>query len=158
LPKHSAGLLVFRPVDEGIEVLAVHPGGPFWAKKDDGAWSIPKGEIDNESEEPYLAARREFEEELGQPAPDAEPIDLGEVRQAGGKIVKAWGLLAGEDEVDPDAINSNTVELEWPRGTGRIMKFPEVDKAAWMSPDTARLKLIPAQVALVERLIELIGA
>jgi predicted NUDIX family NTP pyrophosphohydrolase len=175
--KRSAGLLVYRPVDAGIEVLAVHPGGPFWAKKDKGAWSIPKGELEP-SEQPteledgghfpegiYSAARREYEEEIGLPAPEGDPIDLGEIRQAGGKVVRAFALrFGGPDEPGTTeplavlAINSNLVELEWPRGTGRILTFPEVDKAQWMTPDVAREKLIPSQVVFVDRLLERLGA
>jgi predicted NUDIX family NTP pyrophosphohydrolase len=147
--------LVYRPVDDGIEVLAVHPGGPFFAKKDDGVWSIPKGELD--AEEPYVAARREFAEELGQPAPSGEPVGLGTVRQAGGKVVHAWALRAEDGDVDTSAVKSNTVDIEWPRGSGRRLTVPEVDRAAWMSPETARLKLIPAQVELVDRVLDLLG-
>lgn len=177
MPTRSAGLLVYRPVKAGIEVLAVHPGGPFWAKKDKGAWSIPKGELEP-SEQPtelkeagpfpdeiYEAARREYEEEIGVPAPDGDPMDLGEIRQAGGKIVRAFALrfgdTGGQGDADPLqvlSIKSNLVELEWPRGTGRILTFPEVDKAQWMSPDTAREKLIPSQVVFVDRLLERLGA
>jgi predicted NUDIX family NTP pyrophosphohydrolase len=177
IPKRSAGLLVYRPVEAGIEVLAVHPGGPFWAKKDKGAWSIPKGELEPSEqpaeieeggpfpEEIYSAARREYEEEIGLPAPDGDPMDLGEIRQAGGKIVRAFALRFGgpdgQGTTDPLAtlsIKSNLVELEWPRGTGRMLTFPEVDKAQWMSPDTAREKLIPSQVVFVDRLLERLGA
>ncbi|MFZ0664658.1 MAG: NUDIX domain-containing protein [Acidimicrobiales bacterium] len=154
MARRSAGLLVFRRVPTGIDVLAVHPGGPFWAKKDEGAWSIPKGEIEQSTqEEPYLAARREFQEELGQPPPDGEPIDLGAVRQGGGKIVHVWAIDAGDTTIETTAIKSNLVELEWPRGTGRIRSFPEVDKAEWMSPEEARLKLNKSQTAFVDRLL-----
>lgn len=181
MSRRSAGLLVYRHVDNGIEVLAVHPGGPFWAKKDKGAWSIPKGELEptrqpteadprelsgNEPfpDEIYAEARREFAEEIGRPAPVGDPIDLGEIRQAGGKVVRAFALLfADGDEPVPEdpvgmlSIKSNLAELEWPRGTGRILTFPEVDKAQWMSPETAREKLIPSQVVFVDRLLELLG-
>lgn len=185
MPRRSAGLLVYRSATDGIEVFAVHPGGPFWAKKDKGAWSIPKGEVEpsdrptsgdrptsNEtadSDELYAAARREFEEEIGSPPPEGDPMDLGEIRQAGGKIVRAFALRSPEsDDQDHSGrgiahrlaavpIKSNLVEHEWPRGTGRILTFPEVDKAEWMSPETAREKLIPAQVAFVERLRERLG-
>ena len=155
MARESAGLLVYRPANDGIEVLAVHPGGPFFAKKDNGIWSIPKGEL--EAEDPYLAARREFAEELGQPAPDGDPISLGSVRQAGGKVVHAWALRAGDSEIDTEAIKSNTVDVEWPRGSGRLLTVPEVDRAAWMTPETAREKLNPAQVALVDRLLDILG-
>lgn len=182
VPRHSAGLLVYRPAGEGIEVLAVHPGGPFWAKKDNGAWSIPKGEVEPSEQQTghhlneldpedrfpdhlYAVARREFSEEIGSPPPDGDPMDLGEIRQAGGKIVHAFALRFADDSDDANAdrptdvaINSNLVELEWPRGTGRILTFPEVDKAQWMSPEAARAKLVPSQVAFVDRLLELLGA
>jgi len=159
VPKQSAGLLVYRLVDGGVEVLAVHPGGPFWAKKDAGAWSIPKGELEPGSpdEDPYSCARREFEEELGQHPPDGEPLELGEVRQAGGKTVRVWALAARDDEIDADAIESNTVEIEWPPRTGRQLQIPEVDRAAWMTPDVAREKLNESHVVLMERLLELLG-
>jgi predicted NUDIX family NTP pyrophosphohydrolase len=154
LARRSAGLLVFRRVSTGIEVLAVHPGGPFWARKDDGAWSIPKGEIEQTTEEePYVAARREFQEELGQPPPDGESIDLGMVRQGGGKVVHAWAIDVGETAIETTAIKSNLVEFEWPRGTGRMKSFPEVDKAEWMSPEKARLKLNKSQATFVDRLL-----
>jgi predicted NUDIX family NTP pyrophosphohydrolase len=182
MPKRSAGLLVYRPVEGGIEILAVHPGGPFWTKKDKGAWSIPKGELEPAAppsgdeqdpavllEDPYAAARREFEEEIGRPAPEGEPFDLGEIRQAGGKIVHAFALRFGDGEESSEesstddatailSINSNLVEIEWPRGTGRLLTFPEVDKAEWMSPETAREKLVPSQVVLVDRLLEFLGS
>ena len=173
MPRRSAGILVYRPVEDGIEVLAVHPGGPFWAKKDAGAWSIPKGELEQAEgeEEAYEAARREFAEEMGRPAPDGAPLDLGEIRQKGGKVVRAFALELGGGLPDEDgrggdrrdeeaqailSVTSNLVELEWPRGTGRRLIFPEVDRAEWMSPDVARVKLVPAQVALVDRLLELL--
>jgi predicted NUDIX family NTP pyrophosphohydrolase len=148
-------------LERRIEVLAVHPGGPFWAKKDAGAWSIPKGEIeqfgpDEPDEEPYAAARREFAEELGQPAPDGEPLELGYVRQGGGKIVHAWALRADEGGIDVRSVKSNVVSFEWPKGTGKLLSFPEVDKAEWMSPGTARAKLNQSQVALLERLLTLL--
>jgi predicted NUDIX family NTP pyrophosphohydrolase len=147
---------VYRPAGQAIEVLAVHPGGPFWVKKDKAAWSIPKGEV-SDGEDPYTCARREFEEEIGQAPPDGSAIDLGEVRQAGGKVVRAWSLLAPDGSLDAGAIRSNEVEIEWPKGSGTKLRFPEVDKAEWMSPETAREKLVPAQVALLERLVELLG-
>jgi predicted NUDIX family NTP pyrophosphohydrolase len=156
-------LLVYRIAGAGIEVLLVHPGGPFWSKKDDGAWSIPKGELDDdERAEPdgdkaaYTAAVREFEEELGQPAPTGKAIDLGAVRQRNGKIVRAWGLVSSPGQIDTNSIRSNEVELEWPRGSGRRIRFPEVDRAEWMSPDRARSKLVSAQVTLLDRLVEFV--
>jgi len=146
VPRRSAGLLLFRR--PGPEVLLVHPGGPFWARKDRAAWSIPKGEIEP-GEEPPDVARREFSEELGLPVPPGELTDLGEVRQAGGKVVHAYAL---EGDLDPGAISSNSFETEWPPRSGRRAAFPEVDRAAWFDLATAREKLIPGQVPLLERL------
>ena len=143
---------------DGIEVLAVHPGGPFWAKKDKGSWSIPKGEItEAEEPDPYACARREFEEEIGVPPPVGDALDLGEVRQAGGKVVQAWALASADGAPDSGTVTSNEVEIEWPRGTGRRLRFPEVDRAEWMSPETARQRLIPAQVELLDRLLAMLG-
>ena len=146
MPRRSAGLLLFRR--PGPEVLLVHPGGPFWARKDRAAWSIPKGEIEP-GEEPPDVARREFSEELGLPVPPGELTDLGEVRQAGGKVVHAYAL---EGDLDPGAISSNSFETEWPPRSGRRAAFPEVDRAAWFDLATAREKLVPGQVPLLERL------
>lgn len=145
----SAGILLFRRRPD-LEVLIVHPGGPYWAKRDRGAWSIPKGEYD-ESEEPYVAARREFEEELGHAPPDGEPTDLGEITQKAGKVVRAFAL---EGDLDPGTLQSNTFEVEWPPRSGRRREFPEVDRAGWFGVDEARVKLNPAQGELVERLLE----
>lgn len=155
----SAGLLLYRrapgDADGGpaggppaFEVLLVHPGGPFWARRDDGAWSIPKGEY-LADEDPRSAAEREFAEELGVDPPAGPGIDLGEVRQAGGKRVVAWALPG---DLDPDAVRSNTVELEWPPRSGNVASFPEVDRVGWFAPDVARVKLIAAQRAFVDRL------
>jgi predicted NUDIX family NTP pyrophosphohydrolase len=144
----SAGLLVYRRRDGHTEVLLVHPGGPFWQKRDDGAWSIPKGEI-AENEVAVDVARREFQEELGIPAPDGRPVDLGEVRQSGGKIVHAWAL---QGDLDVSRITSNTFEMEWPPRSGRMRGFPEVDRAGWFELDTARRKLITAQQGFLDRL------
>jgi predicted NUDIX family NTP pyrophosphohydrolase len=130
--------------------MLVHPGGPFWQKKDEGAWSIPKGEY-GPNEEPLAAARREFEEEIGQPAPSGEPLDLGEIRQAGGKRVRAWAV---EADVDVSDITSNTFELEWPPRSGRMQTFPEVDRAAWFDLETAQRKLLKGQLPLLEALVE----
>jgi len=146
VPRRSAGLLLFRR--PGPEVLLVHPGGPFWARKDRAAWSIPKGEIEP-GEEPPDVARREFSEELGLPVPPGELSDLGEVRQAGGKVVRAYAL---EGDLDAGAISSNSFEMEWPPRSGRRAAFPEVDRAAWFDLATAREKLVPGQVPLLERL------
>src|SRR5262245_25907218 len=121
----SAGLLLYRRTAHGLEVLLVHPGGPYWSRKDDGAWSIPKGELED-CEEPIARAAREFHEELGSPAPDlATAVPLGEVRQAGGKVVEAWAI---EGDLDADGIDSDTFEIEWPPRSGRTASFPEVDR------------------------------
>jgi predicted NUDIX family NTP pyrophosphohydrolase len=151
--KRSAGLLVFRRADAGIEVLLGHMGGPFWARKDAGAWSIPKGEYDAD-EPPQAAARREFAEELGMPPPDGPLIELGEVRQAGGKTVSAWAV---EGELDPADVVPGTFRLEWPRGSGRMQEFPEVDRVAWFDLDSARAKLVSAQRDLLDRLVRRLG-
>jgi predicted NUDIX family NTP pyrophosphohydrolase len=150
MPRTSAGFLLYRLTDHGPEVLLVHPGGPFWANKDAGAWSIPKGEYD-EDEEPLAAARRELAEELGSVPPLGEPIDLGEVTQRNRKIVHAW---AAEADFDPTTLKSNTFELEWPPRSGQKQEFPEVDRAEWFAPDEARTKINPAQAAFIDRLLE----
>jgi len=153
--KHSAGILLYREAGGGLEVLLVHPGGPYWAKRDAGAWTIPKGECE-EGEEPRACALRELAEELGAaPALDPEQlIELGSVRQKSGKVVDAW---AGEAEFDPGALNSNTFELEWPPRSGERREFPEVDRAEWLEPGPAREKILPAQAALIDRLLERLG-
>lgn len=155
MAKTSAGLLLHRRGDAGIEVLLVHPGGPFWTKKDDGAWSIPKGEH-GEADDPHACALREFAEELGNPPPETDEPDrdLGEVRLKSGKRVRAFAR-AGTLEVDE--IQSNTFEQEWPPRSGRMQVFPEVDRAGWFSVDEARRKLNPAQVELVDRLVAELG-
>jgi predicted NUDIX family NTP pyrophosphohydrolase len=151
MARRSAGILLHRPGAAGPEVLLVHPGGPFWAKKDAGAWSIPKGEYDD-AEDPLACARREFAEELGTPPPDgAEPVALGEVRQKGGKVVAAWAL---EGDLDTDTIESNTFTMEWPPRSGTMREFPEVDRAGWFALDAAREKILPAQAPLLDRLAE----
>lgn len=151
----SAGLVLYRRGDDGtIEVLLVHPGGPFWARKDEHAWSIPKGEHAPD-EDPADAAEREFLEEIGQAPPAGRRVDLGEIRQSGGKRVHAFAV---EGDLDPSEVVSNTFELEWPRGTGVMRSFPEVDRAEWFDLATARTKLHRGQVELVERLVELLGA
>jgi predicted NUDIX family NTP pyrophosphohydrolase len=147
--KRSAGILLHRRGADGArEVLLVHPGGPFWAKKDAGAWSIPKGEYDD-GEDARAAALREFAEELGTPAPEGDLVDLGEVRQRSGKTVVAWAL---EGDADADAIRSNTFTMEWPPRSGRMQEFPEVDRAGWFALDEAREKLNSAQAELLDRL------
>jgi predicted NUDIX family NTP pyrophosphohydrolase len=144
----SAGILLYRPGETAPEVLLVHPGGPFWARRDLGVWSIPKGEYD-EREDPLAAARREFEEELGTPAPDGPVYDLGEVKQKSGKLVRAFALRG---DLDADTITSNTFMLEWPPHSGRRQAFPEVDRAGWFTLPAARERLVPAQAALIDRL------
>jgi predicted NUDIX family NTP pyrophosphohydrolase len=155
--KRSAGILLFRRSAGALEVLLVHPGGPFWARRDAGAWSIPKGEVDP-GEDERACALRELEEETGGAFPDAPPealLSLGEVRQKSGKVVAAWAL---EGDLDADAIRcSTTVELEWPPRSGRTQTFPEVDRAGWFELDAARVKLLPAQAPLLDRLAELVG-
>ena len=133
-----------------MEVLLVHPGGPFWARRDAGAWSIPKGEY-SDDEDPLDAARREFAEELGSRAPDGDPADLGEIRQKSGKVVHGWALAG---DLDAAAIQSNTFTLEWPPRSGRMREFPEVDRAEWFELERAREKINPAQAAFLDRLAE----
>lgn len=158
MPKRSAGLVVYRrPGVDGVddvdgagalEVLLVHPGGPFWARKDAGAWSIPKGEYE-ESEDPFAVAVREFHEELGTPPPAGGLLDLGEVRQAGGKHVRCWAV---EGDLDVTTTTSNEFEMEWPPRSGRLQWFPEVDRAAWFAPSLARVKLLKSQLPFLDRL------
>lgn len=149
MPKRSAGLLLFRERSGRLEVLLVHPGGPLWARRDEGAWSIPKGEP-AEGEDPLAAARREFEEETGA-APAGEPIPLDPVRQPGGKIVEAWAV---EGDFDPATLRSNTFSIEWPPRSGRRQEFPEVDRAAWLSLAEAERKILPGQAPLLRQLAE----
>ena len=150
MAKLSAGLLVHRRSAEGVlEVLLVHPGGPFWAKKDLAAWSIPKGEY-AEGEDPHAAAHREFVEELGTDAPGGTELELDPVRQSGGKWVRAWAV---EGDVDCASITSNTFEVEWPPRSGRLQTFPEVDRAEWFPVEVAREKLHKGQVALLDQLL-----
>jgi predicted NUDIX family NTP pyrophosphohydrolase len=146
--RRSAGILLYRERD-GRQVLLVHPGGPYWAKKDAGAWSIPKGEYED-GDDPQACARREFEEELGTPLPaDTELRELGTVRLRSGKHITAY---AAAGDLDADAIHSNTFTLEWPPRSGAQREFPEVDRAGWFSLEEAREKLNPAQAELLERL------
>lgn len=146
IAKKSAGLLLFRRQGPGLEVLLVHPGGPFWTRKDEGAWSIPKGEF--QDEEPLQAAIREFNEETGM-MPTGRFIDLGALKQAGGKTVYAWGL---EADFDPANLRSNTFTLEWPKGSGLLREFPEVDRAGWFALSEARKKLLKGQAPFLEEL------
>jgi predicted NUDIX family NTP pyrophosphohydrolase len=153
--RRSAALLVHRPGEDGtVEVLLVHPGGPFWARRDDGAWSLPKGELEPD-EEPLMAARREFREEVGIDAPAGTPIEMGEVKQPGGKRVVAWAV---QGNVDLEGFSSNTFEMEWPRGSGRSVAFPEVDRAEWFSLAAARSKLLKAQVPFLDALAEIVSS
>ena len=143
----SAGLIVFRERAGALEVLLAHMGGPFWARKDEGAWSIPKGEHPA-SEDPRDAARREFAEELGSPAPDGELRELGTVR-SGSKVVAAFALAG---DLDADRIVSNTFTIEWPPRSGRTQAFPEVDRAAWFDLDAARRKIVKSQRPFLDRI------
>jgi predicted NUDIX family NTP pyrophosphohydrolase len=155
--KRSSGILLYRDGDDGdTEFLLVHPGGPYWARRDEGAWSIPKGGIEGE-EGSREAALRELDEELGPAAPDLDPgelIELGSVRQRAGKVVDAW---AAEGDFDPAALDSNTFEMEWPPRSGREVEFPEVDRADWFDLEGARRKLLPAQSEFLDRLLEHLG-
>jgi predicted NUDIX family NTP pyrophosphohydrolase len=153
VPKTSAGILLYRLGPDGPQVFLVHPGGPFWARRDSGAWSIPKGEYD-EREDPRACALREFEEETGTALPQTELIELGSVKQKGGKVVTAW---AAEGDLDADAVRSNTFTMEWPPRSGRQSEFPEIDRAGWFDLDEAREKLVSAQAELIDRLIERLG-
>ncbi len=148
-PKASAGLVLYRRAESGVEVLLVHPGGPYWEKKHDGAWSIPKGELDAD-EEPLSAARREFAEELGSEPPEGEVIDLGEIRQRSGKRVQAFAIAG---EFDPATVRSNLIEIEWPPRSGARLQIPEVDRAEWFDLDGMRRAINPAQAELIERLV-----
>ena len=152
MAKTSAGLLLFRETSGGLEVLLVHPGGPFWSRKDDGAWSLPKGEFE-EGEDPLAAARREFAEETGTAA-DGEAIPLGSLKQPGGKTVHAWAVRG---DFDPDLLRSNTFLLEWPPKSGRMREFPEVDRAGWFPVAIAMRKILKGQAGFLERLQELEG-
>ncbi len=148
MAKQSAGILLYRRTDGDLQVLLVHPGGPYWAKKDLGAWSIPKGEF--EDEDALAAAKREFMEETGFSIA-GETLALGQQQQKGGKIVHAW---AAEGDLDPQAIKSNTFEMEWPPKSGRKSQFPEVDKAGWFSTETALKKINPGQAAFIHELVD----
>jgi predicted NUDIX family NTP pyrophosphohydrolase len=151
MPKHSAGLLLYRWRPGGLKVLLVHPGGPFWAGKDEGAWSIPKGEF-NPPEDPLAAAYREFNEETGCPAAGGV-IPLTSLKQPSGKVIQAWAL---EGDCDAEAIRSNTFTLEWPPRSGRLQEFPEVDRAAWFPLEVARKKIFKGQAGFLEELWHLV--
>ena len=148
MARRSAGIVLYRSGAAGVEVLLVHPGGPFWAKKDAGAWSIPKGEYED-GEDPLACALREFEEETGTRLASDEVVELGSVRQKSGKQVTAWAVAG---DLDPDNVRSNTFVMEWPPRSGRQAEFPEIDRAEWFGLDEARAKLVPAQAELVDRL------
>ncbi len=149
MAKMSAGVLLYRGSGDDVEVLLVHPGGPFWKTKSDGVWSIPKGEFDPAVESAEDAAIREFTEELGHPVPDGDRIPLGEVTQKAGKRVVAFAVRG---DIHPDTVVSNTFSLEWPPTSGRMAEFPEVDRADWFTPSAARTVINSAQVAFLERL------
>jgi predicted NUDIX family NTP pyrophosphohydrolase len=149
--KQSAGLLVYRLENKQIKVLLGHMGGPFFARKDDGAWDIPKGEYEGEAA--YEAARREFQEEIGQPAPTSEHIDLGEVKKSG-KAVRIWAI---EGDLDVSTIKSNNFELEWPPKSGQIQEFPEIDRAEWFDLPIAMKKIVRSRVEFLEKLAEKLG-
>jgi predicted NUDIX family NTP pyrophosphohydrolase len=146
----SAGLLLYRPADDGTQVLLVHPGGPLWAERDDGAWSIPKGEFEP-GEDARVVARREFTEELGTAPPEGGWIELGQITQAGGKEISAYAVAG---DLDVASLSSNTFDLEWPPRSGRRRRFPEVDRAEWFGLAEARRKLNAAQGALLDRLAD----
>jgi predicted NUDIX family NTP pyrophosphohydrolase len=151
MPKLSAGILLFRRSPH-IELFLVHPGGPFWARKDDGAWSLPKGEY-SEGEDALQAAKREFQEETGMSV-DGDFLPLGELRQPSGKLITAWTL---EKDVDPTLVKSNLFSTEWPPKSGKTQEFPEVDRAAWFPIPQARTKLLKGQVAFINRLAQKLG-
>ena len=154
--KRSSGILLYRDRAGATEFLLVHPGGPYWARRDDGAWSIPKGGIEGD-EDSRAAALRELDEELGSAAPDLDAaalIELGSIRQRAGKVVDAW---AAEGDFDPTELDSNTFEMEWPPKSGREVEFPEVDRAEWFDLEGARRKLLPAQSEFLDRLLEHLG-
>ena len=148
MPKRSAALLLYRWRRGGLEVLLVHPGGPFWAKRDLGAWSLPKGEIEP-GEDAQSAALREFAEETGTVPPVSDLLDLGEIRQKAGKIVQAF---AAEGDLEPASVRSNLIEIAWPPRSGRTMTIPEIDRAEWLGLAEARERILPAQVPLLDRL------
>jgi predicted NUDIX family NTP pyrophosphohydrolase len=154
MPKKSSGLLLYRQnARSRPEVLLVHPGGPFWRNKDEGAWTIPKGEFDHE--DPLEAAQRELKEETGLAAPDGDYIPLTPIKQKNGKVVHAWAI---EADFDPASLSSNEFETEWPPKSGRMQKFPEVDRAEWFAPEVAKQKMLAGQGALVEELLEQLSA
>jgi len=150
MPKLSSGLLLYRRVGDGIQVLIAHPGGPIWSRRDMGAWSLPKGALTDGTEDLITGARREFEEETGHRPPDGEAMDLGEVRMRSGKVVHGFAM---EGDLDPGTLRSMRVEVEWPPRTGRMISVPEIDRLLWAGPTEARRRLNPAQAAFVDRLL-----
>ncbi|MEU0499202.1 NUDIX domain-containing protein [Mycobacterium sp. NPDC006124] len=154
MPRMSAGLLLYRRGPEGYEVLIGHPGGPFWARKDEAAWSIPKGEY-TDDEDPWAAAQREFREEIGLPVPDGPRADLPPVKQSGGKVVTAFAVEADLDVTDSV---SNTFDMEWPKGSGVVKQFPELDRVGWFSVEQAREKLLKGQRPLLDALLAHLAA
>lgn len=146
--RRSAGILLFRRGSGGVEVLLGHMGGPFWARRDAGAWSVPKGEYEPD-EEPLAAARREFQEELGLPVPAGDLVELGSITQSGGKVVTVWAV---EADLDPGEVTPGTFTMEWPKGSGRVAEFPEVDRAAWFDLRDAGERIVAAQREFLDRL------
>ena len=153
MAKLSAGILMYRRSSRGIELLLAHPGGPFWASKDQGAWSIPKGEYDD-SEDALIAAKREFAEELGSALPSHPFLDLGAIKQPSRKVITAFAV---EGDFDPATLVSNRFELEWPPKSGRKESFAEIDAAQWFTPEEAREKILPGQAEFIDRLLEYLG-
>ena len=152
-PRPSAGILLFRRSTDGPQVLLGHLGGPFFARKDAGAWTIPKGQLEPD-EAPEVAARREFEEETGLPLPDGDLLPLGQVRQSGGKVVTAWAV---EGDLDEATVTPGTFEMQWPRGSGRVQTFPELDRFGWFAIDAAVAIVVPAQRTFLVTLADLLG-
>jgi predicted NUDIX family NTP pyrophosphohydrolase len=153
MAKQSAGILLYRRTPKGAEVLIVHPGGPFWAKRDMGSWSIPKGEFEP-AENAEAAAKREFAEEIGAPAPDGPYLSLGEAKQRSGKVVHAFAM---ENDFNLELFKSNMFTMEWPPKSGVQQEFPECDRAAWVALKTAKKKLVPGQVPLLQKLADELG-
>jgi predicted NUDIX family NTP pyrophosphohydrolase len=153
MAKQSAGILVYRRRNESVEVLLGHPGGPFWAKKDVGAWSVPKGEVEDD-EDLLAAAKREFSEETGKPVPEGEFLELGSFKRSGGKLIHAWAV---EGDLDTGSIVSNTLQVEWPPKSGQQIEIPEIDRASWVPLTEAPAKLHKGQDVFIERLAEKLG-
>jgi predicted NUDIX family NTP pyrophosphohydrolase len=154
MSKLSAGLLLFRRADDGVEVLIAHPGGPIWSRRDTGAWSLPKGAPLDQQEALLDAARREFHEETGHLPPDGDVIDLGEVRMRSGKVVRGYAV---EGDLDPALLRSMQVEVEWPPRSGRVISVPEIDRLLWAGPAEAHRRLNPAQASFVDRLLQVLA-